>query len=519
MGANLANDNELRQLAEQLNAAVKPWKAAPLVPGAVVATDAQTVTSPADRRQVVGHWQPADPATVEKALVNAVAAQPAWDRTPAASRATILEHAADLLEARMPEFMALCVKEAGKTLPDSVAEVREAVDFLRYYAGQARAQFGAPERLPGPTGESNELQLHGRGVFVCISPWNFPLAIFLGQISAALVAGNTVLAKPAEQTSLIAARTVELMFEAGLPKDVIALLPGDGATLGGVFCRDARVAGVAFTGSTDTARIINRQLAEKPGAIATLIAETGGQNAMIVDSTALPEQVIKDAVQSAFTSAGQRCSALRVMYVQQDIAERVIELLKGAMAELKVGPTDVRVSDVGPVIDAEAKAGLEQHIAALKAAGKLIAETKVPGNLNGHFVAPVAFEISGIDELKKENFGPVLHVVRYAAQDLEKVVQAINATGFGLTMGVHSRNEETARRIEELARVGNLYINRNQIGAVVGVQPFGGHGLSGTGPKAGGPNYLLRFVSERTTSVNTTAVGGNASLLSLADAE
>ncbi|MDU5675889.1 MAG: L-glutamate gamma-semialdehyde dehydrogenase [Pseudomonas aeruginosa] len=373
--------------------------------------------------------------------------------------------------------------------------------------------------LDPATGERNELFYEGRGIFACVSPWNFPLAIFLGQISAALVAGNTVLAKPAEQTSLIAARTVELMFEAGLPKDVIALLPGDGATLGGVFCRDARVAGVAFTGSTDTARIINRQLAEKPGAIATLIAETGGQNAMIVDSTALPEQVIKDAVQSAFTSAGQRCSALRVMYVQQDIAERVIELLKGAMAELKVGPTDVRVSDVGPVIDAEAKAGLEQHIAALKAAGKLIAETKVPGNLNGHFVAPVAFEISGIDELKKENFGPVLHVVRYAAQDLEKVVQAINATGFGLTMGVHSRNEETARRIEELARVGNLYINRNQIGAVVGVQPFGGHGLSGTGPKAGGPNYLLRFVSERTTSVNTTAVGGNASLLSLADAE
>ncbi len=273
-------------------------------------------------------------------------------------------------------------------------------DFCRYYAQQARQRL-VREELRGPTGERNELFYEGRGIFACVSPWNFPLAIFLGQISAALVAGNTVLAKPAEQTSLIAARTVELMFEAGLPKDVIALLPGDGATLGGVFCRDARVAGVAFTGSTDTARIINRQLAEKPGAIATLIAETGGQNAMIVDSTALPEQVIKDAVQSAFTSAGQRCSALRVMYVQQDIAERVIELLKGAMAELKVGPTDVRVSDVGPVIDAEAKAGLEQHIAALKAAGKLIAETKVPGNLNGHFVAPVAFEISGIDELKK----------------------------------------------------------------------------------------------------------------------
>ncbi len=332
------------------------------------------------------------------------------------------------------------------------------------------------------------------------------------------MAGNTVLAKPAEQTSLIAARTVELMFEAGLPKDVIALLPGDGATLGGVFCRDARVAGVAFTGSTDTARIINRQLAEKPGAIATLIAETGGQNAMIVDSTALPEQVIKDAVQSAFTSAGQRCSALRVMYVQQDIAERVIELLKGAMAELKVGPTDVRVSDVGPVIDAEAKAGLEQHIAALKAAGKLIAETKVPGNLNGHFVAPVAFEISGIDELKKRTSARCCTWCVMPRRTW-KGRAGDQRHRFRPDHGVHSRNEETARRIEELARVGNLYINRNQIGAVVGVQPFGGHGLSGTGPKAGGPNYLLRFVSERTTSVNTTAVGGNASLLSLADAE
>ncbi|MCO1692263.1 bifunctional proline dehydrogenase/L-glutamate gamma-semialdehyde dehydrogenase PutA, partial [Pseudomonas aeruginosa] len=450
--------------------------------------------------------------------VHSAISSPRWSATPVDERAGILERLADLLEAQRGELMALCTLEAGKSLQDGIDEIREAVDFCRYYAQQARQRL-VREELRGPTGERNELFYEGRGIFACVSPWNFPLAIFLGQISAALVAGNTVLAKPAEQTSLIAARTVELMFEAGLPKDVIALLPGDGATLGGVFCRDARVAGVAFTGSTDTARIINRQLAEKPGAIATLIAETGGQNAMIVDSTALPEQVIKDAVQSAFTSAGQRCSALRVMYVQQDIAERVIELLKGAMAELKVGPTDVRVSDVGPVIDAEAKAGLEQHIAALKAAGKLIAETKVPGNLNGHFVAPVAFEISGIDELKKENFGPVLHVVRYAAQDLEKVVQAINATGFGLTMGVHSRNEETARRIEELARVGNLYINRNQIGAVVGVQPFGGHGLSGTGPKAGGPNYLLRFVSERTTSVNTTAVGGNASLLSLADAE
>uniref|UniRef100_UPI00356AD4DD L-glutamate gamma-semialdehyde dehydrogenase n=1 Tax=Pseudomonas sp. TaxID=306 RepID=UPI00356AD4DD len=385
-----------------------------------------------------------------------------------------------------------------------------------YYALQARLRLGR-EELKGPTGERNELFHEGRGIFVCVSPWNFPLAIYLGQIAAALVSGNCVLAKPAEQTSLIAARALELMFEAGLPKDVIAFLPGDGATLGGVFCRDARVAGVCFTGSTDTARIINRQLAEKAGPIAALIAETGGQNAMIVDSTALPEQVIKDAVQSAFTSAGQRCSALRVLYVQADIAERVLELLKGAMAELKVGPTHQRESDVGPVIDAEAREGLLAHIAQLKGEGKLIAETPLPADLNGHFVAPVAFEIGGIAELQKENFGPILHIVRYQASELEQVIAAINGTGYGLTLGVHTRNEETAERIEALARVGNLYVNRNQIGAVVGVQPFGGCGLSGTGPKAGGPSYLLRFVNERATSVNTTAVGGNASLLSLVD--
>ncbi|MDO8696936.1 MAG: aldehyde dehydrogenase family protein, partial [Pseudomonas sp.] len=277
-------------------------------------------------------------------------------------------------------------------------------------------------------------------------------------------------------------------------------------------------AGVCFTGSTDTARIINRQLADKPGPIAVLIAETGGQNAMIVDSTALPEQVVKDAVQSAFTSAGQRCSALRVLYVQSDIAERVIELLKGAMAELKVGPSNLRENDIGPVIDAEAQAGLQAHISKLKAAGKLLAETPLPAGLDGYFVAPVAFEIGAIGELEKEHFGPILHLVRFEARDLDAVVGAINATGYGLTLGVHSRNEQTAQRIEQLARVGNLYVNRNQIGAVVGVQPFGGCGLSGTGPKAGGPSYLLRFANERTTSVNTTAVGGNASLLSLGDA-
>ncbi|SDH94945.1 L-proline dehydrogenase /delta-1-pyrroline-5-carboxylate dehydrogenase [Pseudomonas benzenivorans] len=494
----------------------RQWQAAPVIDGQKLSGTVQPVRCPYDLSKQVGSAQFASAAQAAQALEVLHGAWPRWNATAIDSRASILERLADLLEANRAELMALCTLEAGKSLQDGIDEVREAVDFCRYYAQQARLRLGR-EELQGPTGERNELFHEGRGIFACVSPWNFPLAIYLGQIAAALVAGNCVLAKPAEQTSLIAARALELMFEAGLPTDVIAFLPGDGATLGGVFCRDARVAGVCFTGSTDTARIINRQLAEKPGPIAALIAETGGQNAMIVDSTALPEQVVKDAVQSAFTSAGQRCSALRVLYVQADIAERVLDLLKGAMAELKVGPTHVRVSDVGPVIDAEAKAGLDAHIARLKGEGKLIAEAPLPAGLDGHFVAPVAFEIGGIDELQKENFGPVLHVVRFQASELDQVVGAINATGYGLTLGVHSRNEETARRIEQLARVGNLYVNRNQIGAVVGVQPFGGCGLSGTGPKAGGPSYLLRFVNERTTSVNTTAVGGNASLLSLAD--
>ena len=516
-GLNMNIQQEWNALEAALNVQLqRQWQAAPVINGTSLAGQAHEVRCPYDLQRLVGtaQWATADQAA--QAMDALYAAWPRWSATPVEQRAAVLERLAELLEANRAELMALCTLEAGKSLQDGIDEVREAVDFCRYYAQQAREKLQRSE-LKGPTGERNELFYEGRGVFACISPWNFPLAIFLGQISAALVAGNTVLAKPAEQTSLIAARTLELMFEAGLPQEVIALLPGDGATLGGVFCRDARLAGVCFTGSTEVARLINRQLADKPGAIATLIAETGGQNAMIVDSTALPEQVIKDAVASAFTSAGQRCSALRVMYVQADIAERVIDLLKGAMAELRVGPTHLRENDVGPVIDGEAKAGLQAHIDTLKGQGKLLAEAGLPQGLNGHFIAPVAFEISAISELEKEQFGPILHLVRYEASALEQVVADINGTGYGLTMGVHSRNEATAQRIEHLARVGNLYVNRNQIGAVVGVQPFGGHGLSGTGPKAGGPNYLMRFVSERTTSVNTTAVGGNASLLSLND--
>jgi RHH-type proline utilization regulon transcriptional repressor/proline dehydrogenase/delta 1-pyrroline-5-carboxylate dehydrogenase len=519
MGANLANDNDLRALAERINAAVKPWRAAPLVPGAVVSSAALPVTNPADRRQTVGQWQPADSGTVEKALANAVAAQPAWDRTPAASRAAILEHAANLLEQRLPDYIALCVKEAGKTIPDSVAEVREAVDFLRYYAAQARAQFGAPEQLPGPTGESNQLQLQGRGVFVCISPWNFPLAIFLGQVSAALAAGNSVIAKPAEQTNLIGHAAVKLLHEAGIPEAVLQFLPGDGATVGAALTQDPRVAGVAFTGSTETARAINRALASREsGPIATLIAETGGQNAFIADSSALPEQLVKDAMGSAFTSAGQRCSAARVLFVQDDIADKVMTMLAGAMDELKIGDPGLLSTDVGPVIDADALKILEDHATRMAGEARLIKQANAgEETAHGTFFAPRAWELTSLDQLHKEIFGPALHVVRWKADQLDAVIDQINATGYGLTLGVHSRIDETIDRIAARVKVGNVYVNRNQIGAVVGVQPFGGQGLSGTGPKAGGPHYLPRFATEKTVTVNTTAAGGNASLLTLGD--
>ncbi|MCR6625480.1 MAG: bifunctional proline dehydrogenase/L-glutamate gamma-semialdehyde dehydrogenase PutA [Pseudoxanthomonas sp.] len=519
MGANLANDNDLRALAERINAAVKPWRAAPLVPGAVVSGNALPVTNPADRRQTVGEWQPADSAAVEKALANAVAAQPAWDRTPAASRAAILEHAANLLEQRLPDYIALCVKEAGKTIPDGVAEVREAVDFLRYYAAQARAQFGAPEHLPGPTGESNQLQLQGRGVFVCISPWNFPLAIFLGQVSAALAAGNSVIAKPAEQTNLIGHAAVKLLHEAGIPEAVLQFLPGDGATVGAALTKDPRVAGVAFTGSTETARAINRALAGRDaGPIATLIAETGGQNAFIADSSALPEQLVKDAMGSAFTSAGQRCSAARVLFVQDDIADKVMTMLAGAMDELKVGDPGLLSTDVGPVIDADALKILDDHAVRMAKEARLIKQANAGDETaHGTFFAPRAWELKSLDQLHKEIFGPALHVVRWKADQLDAVIDQINATGYGLTLGVHSRIDETIDRIAARVKVGNVYVNRNQIGAVVGVQPFGGQGLSGTGPKAGGPHYLPRFATEKTVTVNTTAAGGNASLLTLGE--
>ncbi|MBW8369350.1 MAG: bifunctional proline dehydrogenase/L-glutamate gamma-semialdehyde dehydrogenase PutA [Arenimonas sp.] len=518
MGANLANDDTLAALATSVNAAIKDWQATPLVPGATPAGVLSAVTNPADRRERIGQWIAADAAAVDKALANAVAAQDGWDRMPAASRAKILEHAADLMEARMPEFLALCVKEAGKSMSASVAEVREAVDFLRYYAMQARKLFGAPEKLPGPTGESNELWLHGRGVFVCISPWNFPLAIYVGQVAAALAAGNSVIAKPAEQTTLTAFVATQLMHEAGVPRDVLQFLPGDGATVGAALTRDARVAGVCFTGSTDTAWAINRSLAARNASIAALIAETGGQNALIADSSALPEQLVKDAMASAFDSAGQRCSAARVLFVQADIADKVIHMLAGAMDELVVGDPALLSTDVGPVIDEDARKILVDHAARMDKEAKLIKAVALrSANANGSFFAPHAYELSSLSQLTREVFGPVLHVIRFEADKLDDVLAAINATGYGLTLGIHSRIDSTIDKISRTVKVGNCYVNRNQIGAVVGVQPFGGEGLSGTGPKAGGPHYLLRFASERTLTVNTTAAGGNASLLTLDD--
>ncbi len=527
MGVNFANDDETRALAAQIEGVAKQieWKATPLIGGAPAPSRAEATTrtireirDPADRRRELGAWQPATVDDVDRALTAAVAAQPAWDRLPAASRAKILEEAADLLESRRATFIALCVREAGKTLPDSIAEVREAVDFLRYYAAQGRKLFGQPEKLPGPTGESNELRLNGRGVFVCISPWNFPLAIFMGQVAASLMAGNATIAKPAEQTNLIGYYAVKVLHEAGVPREVLQFLPGDGATVGAALTKDARVAGVAFTGSTETARAINRALAARDAAIGVLIAETGGQNAMIADSSALPEQLVKDVIASAFSSAGQRCSAARVLFVQEEIADKVIGMLAGAMDELRVGDPALLSTDVGPVIDQDAKRVLDEHAARMAKEGKLIKEiTLGPGAEHGVYFAPRAYELDRLARLTREVFGPVLHVIRYPAKDLDAVIDAINTTGYGLTLGVHSRIDSTIEHIASRIRAGNCYVNRNMIGAVVGVQPFGGEGLSGTGPKAGGPHYLPRFATERTLTINTTASGGNASLLTLGE--
>ena len=453
----------------------------------------------------------ATPGEVDAAMQRLHAGFAAWDQTPLAQRAAVLRRAADALEARLPQFCGLLVKEGHKTLGDCVAEVREAVDFCRYYAEQAETRL-APQVLPGPTGESNELRLHGRGVFVCISPWNFPLAIFAGQVVAALVAGNTVAAKPAEQTPAVAQAFVALLHAAGVPADALALLHGSGESVGAALVADARTAGVCFTGSTAVAKIINRTLAAKDGAIVPLVAETGGINAMIVDSTALPEQVVDAVVQSAFRSAGQRCSALRLLCVHESIADDVIEMVRGALHELAVGDPALLSTDVGPLIDQEAFDGIAAHVARLRKEATLIGEAPVDASTFPRLMAPVAFEIGSIAEVRQEIFGPVLHVVRWSGTP-EAVVAQINALGYGLTCGIQTRIDSRALRLARAARIGNVYVNRNMIGAVVGVQPFGGDGLSGTGPKAGGPHYLYRFCAEQTLTINTAAAGGNAALL------
>jgi len=517
-GINFAAEPEREALAGAMaEFAATQWQAAPVGGGALPTAKPFTAGSPADFDDIVGTVVPAAPEAATPAVTRALAAQPGWDATPAEDRAAILDRLADALETRRAELMALCVREGGKSLPDAIAEVREAADFCRYYAQMARRHFARPEVLPGPTGEHNELSLHGKGVFVCISPWNFPLAIFTGQIAAALAAGNAAIAKPAEQTPLIAARAVALMREAGVPDDVVQLLPGDGR-IGAALTADPRIAGVAFTGSTETARIINRKLAEREGPIATLIAETGGQNAMVVDSSALAEQVVRDVIQSAFLSAGQRCSAMRVLCVQRDVADHVLEMLAGAMRELRVGWPGRLATDIGPVIDAAQLEMLNKHAERMERSARPIATAPQPVDASGgHWFAPRAYEIDSIDELQGEVFGPILHVVRYRARDLDALVDAINATGYGLTFGCHSRIDRVQQHLMARVHAGNAYVNRNMTGAVVGVQPFGGEGLSGTGPKAGGPNYLQRFAVERARTINTAAVGGNASLMVLSE--
>lgn len=493
------------------------YAAHPVIAGSEIVADAPVdLLDPSDWRRVVGQVSTALPEDVAHAVNHAVDAARSWDSLGGAARAAILERAADLYEAAAPELMWLAVREAGKTIPDAVAELREAVDFLRYYAVQARLRFtGMP--LPGVTGESNRLSLHGRGVFACISPWNFPLAIFTGQVAAALAAGNAVVAKPAEQTPLIAARAVRLLHEAGVPAEALHLLPGDGR-VGAWLTADPRVAGVAFTGSTETARAINRALAAREGPIAPLVAETGGLNAMIVDSSALPEQVVADVVESAFRGTGQRCSALRILFLQDDVHARITDMLAGAAMELSIGDPMLLSTDIGPVIDRPALEALEAHSARMAREGRLLFQAPPPeAAAHGTFFAPRAFVLDRPELLTAEVFGPILHVVPYAADRLDAVLDAVAATGYGLTLGVHSRIDAIAERIRARLPVGNVYVNRSMIGAVVESQPFGGEGLSGTGPKAGGPHYLYRFATERVVSVNTAAAGGNPSLLAEGD--
>jgi RHH-type transcriptional regulator, proline utilization regulon repressor / proline dehydrogenase / delta 1-pyrroline-5-carboxylate dehydrogenase len=509
-GIEFGERTALQVLLTNVSGDVAPVTAAPLIEGRVIGGTRRQAVSPIDLITAIGTVIEATPEQTQAAVAAARAGFASWSATTADRRAASLEKAADLLEQRVPHFIALLQSEGGKTLDDALSEVREAADFCRYYAGQGRKLFGGGEPMPGPTGESNVLHLRGRGVFVAISPWNFPLAIFLGQVTAALMAGNTVVAKPAEQTPLIAAEAIRLLHEAGVSASALHLLPGDGA-IGSALVAHPDIAGVVFTGSTEVARSINRTLAAKDGPIVPLIAETGGINAMIADATALPEQVADDVVTSAFRSAGQRCSALRLLFLQDDVADRMIEMISGAARELKVGDPRDPSTHVGPVIDAEAKQRLDAHIARMTIEARRHFAGGAP---EGNYVAPHLFELASASQLTEEVFGPVLHVVRYGADRLDQVLQSIELSGFGLTLGIHSRIDDMVETVVDRLQVGNIYVNRNMIGAVVGVQPFGGYGLSGTGPKAGGPHYLARFATEQTVTINTAAAGGNAALLS-----
>ncbi|WP_210396191.1 bifunctional proline dehydrogenase/L-glutamate gamma-semialdehyde dehydrogenase PutA [Motiliproteus sediminis] len=494
-----------------------PWRqAAPLINGSsCLQGEPVRLFSPQDQQRDIGDLYPTDAATATRAIDCVSTAAQSWAATPAAARAACLDRLAVLLERHRSQLIPLLVAEAGKTLPHALDEVREAVDFCHYYARQAEKLF-TPQSLPGPTGEDNRLLMAPRGLFVCISPWNFPLAIFTGQVSAALVCGNGVIAKPARQTSLIATLCCELMLEAGIPVGVLALLPGPSEGFCDQLLADQRIDGVAFTGSSASALAIQRRLAAREHApIATLIAETGGQNAMIVDSSALPEQVVRDALDSAFGAAGQRCSALRLLCLQEEIADSIETLLIGALKERQLGDPAQLATDIGPVIDAQAQQLLLNYLSQQQAAGRLLYQGTVGDHLSqGSFVAPAVVRLQRVDQLGEEQFGPILHLLRYRADHSEQLVDAINQLGYGLTLGIHSRNSAHAEALAMRARVGNVYINRHQTGAVVGSQPFGGCGLSGTGPKAGGPHYLRRFVYEKHLCTDTTAWGGNAALLS-----
>jgi RHH-type proline utilization regulon transcriptional repressor/proline dehydrogenase/delta 1-pyrroline-5-carboxylate dehydrogenase len=510
-GVEFGDSAALETLVAEVHSAPKIFDAKPLIDGSAVNGRQRAVNSPIDSA-VIGAVQEGDESLVTAAIATAQTAFPAWNATPLAERAAALERAGNLIEQSRGRLIALLQSEGGKTIDDCVSEVREAIDYCRFYAQEARRAF-APQSLPGPTGESNELRMRGRGVFICISPWNFPAAIFTGQIAAALAAGNGVVAKPAEQTPLVAFELVRLLHRAGIPVGALNLVPGDGK-IGALLVADRRVAGVVFTGSTEVARNINRALAAKDGPIPPLIAETGGVNAMIVDATALPEQVTDDVITSAFRSAGQRCSALRLLCVQEDVADRVLDMVAGAARELKLGDPRDLATHVGPVIDSDAKSKLERWISMMDSRGAVLFRLGARAPAGGTYVVPAIIELNSARELTEEIFGPVLHVVRWRSNELDQLLDDIAVNDTALTLGVHSRIEAVVARIAARMPHGNIYINRNMIGAVVGSQPFGGSHLSGTGPKAGGANYLRRFALEQVVTVNTAASGGNATLLS-----